>query len=279
LTEPSKGPSAGSWFGTGHLAYLSSFGRTAVSSRFPLGASCCRMTNLDPGRRLESWCHFRCHFALGGPGVPFSLSLCGAHEAALERSDPSDVWRERIAPFLNTPMGGRLPANRQGSLSSPPTEARPLVAEWARREGKDPAGEQIEIDFACELADGRVMTGAVKWNSLPRGAAVHERHLDTLQRLAESGVKWAHWARDRSSPLVYVSAAGFTSDIETAARPVVTSSCCGRSRTSTGVPRDSGQVATAAAGGHGQWSNCPAFARAREGPGLRSRRTLQYYPS
>lgn len=161
---------------------------------------------------------FRYHLA--DPAFRFHYRFVAPYEAALERSDPSDVWRERIAPFLDTHMGGIFERiAEEGYHRLRHKHGLPLVAEWARWEGKDRAGGQIEIDIACELADGRVMTGAVKWNRRPLGPAVHERHLGMLERLGASGVTWAHRARERSSPLLYVSAAGFTSDFEAAARP------------------------------------------------------------
>jgi hypothetical protein len=47
--------------------------------------------------------------------------------------------------------------------------------------------------------------------------AVHTQHLAMLDRLAESGVAWAHVAREPTSPLLYVSASGFTDRFRQAA--------------------------------------------------------------
>lgn len=160
---------------------------------------------------------FRHHLA--DPAFRFHYRFVAPYEAALERADPTEVWQERIAPFLDTYMGGIFERiAEEGYHRLRQKHGLPLVAEWGRWEGKDRTGEQIEIDIACELADGRIMTGAVKWNRRPLGPAVHQRHLGTLERLAASGVRWAHQARERSSPLLYVAAAGFTEEFEAAAR-------------------------------------------------------------
>lgn len=60
------------------------------------------------------------------------------------------------------------------------------------------------------LVDGRVMTGAVKWDRSPVGARLHRDHMDTLARAADAGRAWAHAALRPESPLYYVAAGGFT---------------------------------------------------------------------
>jgi hypothetical protein len=45
-----------------------------------------------------------------------------------------------------------------------------------------------------------------------------EHHVAMLERLAAGGVAWAHKARKRSAPLLYVAAGGFTKEFEAVAR-------------------------------------------------------------
>jgi hypothetical protein len=74
------------------------------------------------------------------------------------------------------------------------------------------------MDIAAVLTDGRVLTGGVKWNSKPLDRTLHIHHLEMLDRLAGSGVKWAHDAKRSDAPLLYVAAGGFTRQFEQAAR-------------------------------------------------------------
>jgi hypothetical protein len=53
----------------------------------------------------------------------------------------------------------------------------PVVLEWGRWEGKDREGALLDINVAAPLADGRVLTGAVKWNARPWRARVAERFI------------------------------------------------------------------------------------------------------
>jgi uncharacterized protein len=59
------------------------------------------------------------------------------------------------------------------------------------------------------LTDGRVMSGAVKWNASPTDVAVHFSHLAMLERAAAAGRAWAHAALEPDAPLLYVAAGGF----------------------------------------------------------------------
>lgn len=71
---------------------------------------------------------------------------------------------------------------------------------------------------SIKLTDGRVLTGAVKWNARPLEARWHLHHLRALDRLAQSGVKWAHLAAQENAPLLYVAAGGFTPEFKEVAR-------------------------------------------------------------
>ena len=88
----------------------------------------------------------------------------GPNEAALERTDPAYLWQHVIAPRLDTYLGRifeRVAAQAYEWLQ--PRLRLPVVREWARWEGRDRDGKSLEIDIAATLADGRVLTGAVKW--------------------------------------------------------------------------------------------------------------------
>lgn len=93
-----------------------------------------------------------------------------------------------------------------------------MIREWSRWEGSDRNGNPLEIDIAAPLTDGRVLTGAVKWNSKPLDARWHFHHLEAIDRLAASGIKWAYEARKPDSPLLYLAAGGFTKQFLSAAR-------------------------------------------------------------
>ena len=56
-----------------------------------------------------------------------------------------------------------------------------------------------------------MLTGAVKWNHKPVGISVHARHVEMLQRLSESGHRWAREALEPHAILLYVAAGGFES--------------------------------------------------------------------
>jgi hypothetical protein len=58
----------------------------------------------------------------------------------------------------------------------------------------------------------------VKWNAQPLPVRWHLHHLQALDRLAASGVKWAHRAKELDSPLLYLAAGGFTKEFVNVAR-------------------------------------------------------------
>ena len=92
-----------------------------------------------------------------------------------------------------------------------------MVREWGRWEGKDRAGDPLELDIACELVGEGVLTGLVKWNESPISPRWHVHHLQMIDRLAMSGVKWAHAAKEEDAPLLYVAAGGFSDEFESIA--------------------------------------------------------------
>jgi uncharacterized protein len=158
-------------------------------------------------------------YRIQDPAFAFYYEFVAPNEAALERSDANRFWREMVAPRLDDYMGHafeRVAGEAYTRLG--PKRKLPIAREWGRWEGKDRAGQSLEIDIVAPLTDGRVLTGGVKWNNRPLDRQWHVRHLEMLDRLAQSGVKWAHDAKRSEAPLLYVAAGGFAKDFVNAAR-------------------------------------------------------------
>lgn len=158
-------------------------------------------------------------YRIADPAFAFYYEFVSPHEAALERTDPRLVWRTALAPRLDTYIGHVFEhVAEQAYAHLQPRYGLPVVREWSRWEGSDRDGRPLEIDIAAPLIDGRVLTGAVKWNSRPLDARWHFHHLESLDRIAASGIKWAHEAKEPESPLVYLAAGGFSKQFMSAAR-------------------------------------------------------------
>jgi AAA+ ATPase superfamily predicted ATPase len=158
-------------------------------------------------------------YRIADPAFAFYYEFVSPHEAALERTDPLYVWTRAIAPRLDTYMGHvfeRIAEQAYARIQR--RYGLPVIREWSRWEGRDRDGKSLEIDIAAPLTDGRVLTGAVKWNSKPLEVRWHFHHLNALERLTASGVKWAHEAMKPESPLLYVAAGGFTKEFMSVAR-------------------------------------------------------------
>ncbi|MPY89192.1 MAG: AAA family ATPase [Luteitalea sp.] len=174
---------------------------------------------LRAGRNLGATLKVPFHYTLADPALRFYHRFVAPYEATLERNDPVSVWNTHIRPELDSHMGydfERIVEQAYHRLRV--KHQLPIVREWGRWEGRDRTRTPVEMDIACTLADGRVLTGAVKWNRRPVGVEVHERHLAAIERLAASGVRWAHAAKERAAPLIYVAAGGFTRGLVSAAR-------------------------------------------------------------
>ena len=85
----------------------------------------------------------------------------------------------------------------------------PIVREWGRWEGLDRDRRQTEIDIVARRTDGAMLTGAVKWSAKPVGISLHDKHLDMLTRLSQSGYAWAREALAPGAMFLYVAANGF----------------------------------------------------------------------
>ena len=158
-------------------------------------------------------------YCIADPAFAFYYEFVSPHVAALERTDPSYVWQKVIAPRLDVYMGHMFERMAEQAYTRLQSHYQlPVIREWSRWEGRDRNGKALEIDIAATLTDNRVLTGAVKWNSRPLEAHWHFHHLEALERLADSGIKWAHEAQRPHSPLLYVAAGGFTKGFLSAAR-------------------------------------------------------------
>ncbi len=131
----------------------------------------------------------------------------------LATDEPAEVWRARVAPFLDTYMGRPFEAVvRQAYLRHHARWGLPQAREWGQWEGRDRERESVEVDIAARLDDGRLLTGEIKWSSSPHGAGLHSGVLGKLARLAAAGQAWAHDADD--AVFLYASAAGFTAEMQ-----------------------------------------------------------------
>ena len=172
-----------------------------------------------PSRNLGAGATVPFRYLIADPAFAFYYEFVGPNEAALERTDPAYLWQHVIAPRLDTYLGRIFErVAEQAYAWLQPRLRLPVIREWARWEGRDRDGKSLEIDIAATLADGRVLTGAVKWNAQPLEARWHFHHLEALERLASSGVRWAHLAKHEDAPLLYLAAGGFTKEFVHTAR-------------------------------------------------------------
>lgn len=174
---------------------------------------------VSAGRNLGAGATVAFRYRITDPAFTFYYALVSPNQSTLERTDPAQVWREVIVPRLDTHMGHVFERiAEEAYVRLQPRYGLPVVREWSRWEGVDRDARPLEIDIAAPLVDGRVLTGAVKWNSKPLEARWHFHHLEALDRVSASGVKWAHAARDPASPLLYVAAGGFSKEFFSLAR-------------------------------------------------------------
>lgn len=180
-----------------------------------------RLIDLDfvtAGRNLGAKAKEAYRYRIADPAFRFYYDFVAPLESALETQPPDAVWTSRVEPSLDTYMGSVFEGvveeayyRLQAALDLP------LVKEWGRWEGLDRNRNALEIDIASVLMDGRILTGAIKWNRRKVDVDVHTAHFEMIDRLAQSGVRWAHEARKPSSPLLYAAAGGFTERFRQAA--------------------------------------------------------------
>ncbi len=156
-------------------------------------------------------------YAVSDPAFRFHQKFVEPAASIIERYTPERAWETSIAARVDTYMG--LTFEKMAGQAYDHLADRlgvPLVREWGRWEGTDQAGRSLEIDLLAELVDGRMLSGAVKWNREPVSGKLHWDHMDMLQRAAHAGRKWAYRALEPGAVVVYVAAGGFTPDFDAA---------------------------------------------------------------
>lgn len=157
-------------------------------------------------------------YRIDDPAFAFYYQFVAPRAATLERNPPHDVWTTEIAPHFDAYAGHvfeRVADQAHRRLQN--VAGLPLALEWGRWEGRDRDGISLEMDIVAPLTDGKVLTGGVKWNTSPLPLKWFTHHMEMLTRLAAGGVKWAHVANQPESPLLFVSAGGFSQDFVKAA--------------------------------------------------------------
>lgn len=160
-------------------------------------------------------------YTIADPAMRFYYALVHPYRDAL--ADPAAAprgWREVVRPRLDGYLGHSFEAMAREAylrLSDQVDPALPLVRDWGRWEGLDRTKTPLEIDVVARAVDGRMITGAVKWNARPVSPALHADHLAMLQRLAAAGHRWAHEALADDAILLYLSASGFSEAFAAAA--------------------------------------------------------------
>ncbi len=152
-------------------------------------------------------------YRIADPAVAFFYSLVAPYETALEVTEPAELWRTPLESMFQTHMGfvfERVVA--QASYRHQTELGLPIVRQWGRWEGQDRNRKALEIDVACELTDGRILSGAIKHRRRPMGSRAFIKHLRDLERVAASGKHgaWARRALEPEAPLLFVSVSGFS---------------------------------------------------------------------
>ena len=149
-------------------------------------------------------------YRLADPAFRFYHEFITRYETTLETSDPRDVWDAHVAPLIDGYMGHLFERIvEQAYYRLYKDDGLDLIQEWGRWEGNDRAGQSIEMDIVSRLTSGGMLTGAIKWNRNPVGLDLHRKHMRDLQRLADSGHRWAYEALEEGSMLLYAAAGGF----------------------------------------------------------------------
>ena len=166
---------------------------------------------LEERRNIDAAPNSAARYAIADAALRFHQRFVAPNLSMLERYPASELYASAVAPGLDTYMGmefERIAVQAYDRRAK--ADGLPLVERWGRWEGTDRLRRSLEIDIVAPLADGRTMTGAVKWGHTDIGAGVHSAHMAMLERSADAGRAWAHAALEPSAPLYYVAAAGFT---------------------------------------------------------------------
>ena len=131
-------------------------------------------------------------FTVADPAHRFHQRFVEPNASAIEMFGPEKVWRELVAPHLNTYMGHEFERIVSQAYSRSATiRSLPLLKEWSRWEGTVKDGGSVEIDIVAPLASGaNMLTGSIKWGEAPRPVKdffEHRRSLDALPRAVRPG--------------------------------------------------------------------------------------------
>jgi hypothetical protein len=150
-------------------------------------------------------------YRLSDPSLQFHYRFVSRYRMELETASPMEVWEQHVSPRYDAYLGKWVfeAVVPQAYRRMREEWELPLVSEWGSWEGTDRNKESLEMDLVARLTGGGILTGSVKWSREPIGPEVHGKHLTDLERLRQSGRKWAHEALSSGSFLLYVSAAGF----------------------------------------------------------------------
>jgi AAA+ ATPase superfamily predicted ATPase len=159
-------------------------------------------------------------YRIADPALRFYYGMVLPNESAIASSGADTVWHERLSGEAFPGYVGQqvfedvvVQAYRRWRAA----KGLPAVEEWGRWSGRDRNRGDIELDVVVRLLDGRVMTGSAKFRNRKADVTVLLQHLDALRRLSASGRVWARDALEPDSPLLFVSAGGFTDSFQRAA--------------------------------------------------------------
>ncbi len=179
------------------------------------------MGYLEAGRNFEETGTHALRYRVADPALRMYYGLILPNESAIASVGAARVWRERLAKARFPAYVGQHVFEdivRQAWHRFQNERDLPLVETWGRWEGRDRVKESLEVDIVARLLDGKVMTGSAKIRNRKADATVYFQHLLDLERLADSGKRWAVEALERDAPKLFVSTAGFKDSFMAAAR-------------------------------------------------------------
>ncbi|MHB1328641.1 MAG: AAA family ATPase [Gemmatimonadales bacterium] len=176
---------------------------------------------LESERNFEESKNQAIRYRIADPALRFHFGLVLPNESAIASAGADIVWRERLADQAFPAYAGKEVFEdiaRQAYRRHHTARDLPAVERWGRWEGQDRHRRDIEIDIVARLLDGRIMTGAVKFQRRLTDASVLLEHLDVLRRLADDGRRWASEALQKDALLFFVSSAPFKASFHDVAR-------------------------------------------------------------
>ena len=189
-----------------------SLGRSSDSALKRMIKQLVHLDYLEEERNFDGPRNQPLRYRMADPAQRFFYGLVLPNESAIASAGARRVWGERIEPQSWPAYVGREVFEdvvHQAWRRHGKDGGLPPVARWGRWQGHDRNRRPLEIDVVARLLDGRMMTGAVKFRTRRAGARVFLEHIHALERLADSGHRWAHEALEPDAVLLFVSAAGF----------------------------------------------------------------------